>query len=327
MGRALVLTSALLKVRGEAMQKHSLSSLLGDVELEDFRATSLDISYLHVKGAVQEQILDELLPKDVLNGLMNRLPLNGERYQVIKNGTVENVVPKYPQGGIDPGYIKSSFESGATLRITGANTLVPSLARFCNDLASLHRARVHANIYITPRMSSGFDPHFDDHDVFILQCYGKKCWSIHERYESKTELPLKGFLFNGKINAAGPATSEFELSRGDVLYIPRGQMHSARSTDDLSVHITFGFEWITVNEVVMSLLADSSLSCKDFRKSLTSVGAMGSDMKSLDSQVMAAYVRNLLVQHFKDQEIERVTEDLLNSWSDWHRDPPIIEII
>jgi NAD(P)-dependent dehydrogenase (short-subunit alcohol dehydrogenase family) len=36
------------------------------------------------------------------------------------------------------------------------------------------------NAYITPPSSRGFSPHYDVHDVFVLQVAGEKHWRIHE---------------------------------------------------------------------------------------------------------------------------------------------------
>ena len=35
------------------------------------------------------------------------------------------------------------------------------------------------NAYITPESARGFEPHYDVHDVFVLQVSGEKHWSVH----------------------------------------------------------------------------------------------------------------------------------------------------
>ena len=39
---------------------------------------------------------------------------------------------------------------------------------------------VQINAYITPPQNQGFAPHYDVHDVFVLQVAGRKRWTIHE---------------------------------------------------------------------------------------------------------------------------------------------------
>ena len=47
-------------------------------------------------------------------------------------------------------------------------------------LASDLNAKVGANIYMTPLGSRGLVPHYDDHDVFVIQCEGNKTWQIFD---------------------------------------------------------------------------------------------------------------------------------------------------
>jgi ribosomal protein L16 Arg81 hydroxylase len=129
------------------------------------------------------------------------------------------------------------FEDGYTLIINGASRVFPNLDRFCMALEREVGFRVNPNIYITPFNAQGFDTHYDDHDVFILQVMGTKNWRI---YHSAVELPSKRQKFRSGVHKLGAPEMEITLSPGECLYIPRGYLHDARTDGVTSAHITLG---------------------------------------------------------------------------------------
>ncbi len=94
-----------------------------------------------------------------------------------------------------------------------------------------------ANVFLSNRNSQGFSLHYDSHDVFVLQLHGEKVWSL---YDSPIELPTKSEAFGMTAVSAGPLERTVTLQPGDVLYIPRGYFHEARTTDTVSLHVTLG---------------------------------------------------------------------------------------
>ncbi|WP_262919770.1 cupin domain-containing protein [Niabella hibiscisoli] len=103
-------------------------------------------------------------------------------------------------------------------------------------------APVQANLYITPNKSQGFNPHWDTHDVFVLQISGTKTWHL---YGFEKELPTKNQSFVSKDYKKEPIQT-IQLSPGDFLYVPRGYVHDAMADDGISSHITIGvlsFTW------------------------------------------------------------------------------------
>jgi len=137
---------------------------------------------------------------------------------------------------------------------------VPALARLCVSIGHIFGCRVQTNIYFTPPHAQGFRPHWDTHDVFVLQVAGTKSWSV---YDTKVTLPLKGQGFDLDQHEPGPWSGQFELGLGDVAYLPRGLMNSATSGDRASLHITLGltaFIWVDFfSKACPAALADESL--------------------------------------------------------------------
>lgn len=167
----------------------------------------------------------------------------------------------HPSGKIDPLEVASRFDAGATVVFGQLHRRVPALARLCVSIGQLFSCRVQTNIYVTPPHAQGFRPHWDTHDVFVLQVSGTKSWSV---YDTKVTLPLKGQGFDPEQHEAGPVSAQFELGPGDAAYLPRGLMHAAMSGDQASMHITLGltaFTWADffLESVSAAALADESL--------------------------------------------------------------------
>jgi lysine-specific demethylase/histidyl-hydroxylase NO66 len=55
----------------------------------------------------------------------------------------------------------------------------PALRAFTRRLTDELGHPAQVNAYITPESSRGFEPHYDVHDVFVLQVSGEKHWSVH----------------------------------------------------------------------------------------------------------------------------------------------------
>jgi hypothetical protein len=96
---------------------------------------------------------------------------------------------------------------------------VQTLNETCRSLTEELGFPTQANIYITPHHSVGFSKHADGHEVLILQIAGSKAWVLSPADSAKVEIALRS---------------------GDLLYVPRGMFHAARSGEEDSIHITLG---------------------------------------------------------------------------------------
>ncbi len=128
---------------------------------------------------------------------------------------------------------------GATLRFRDIERFDPGLAGLAGAVAETFAAPVQINVYLTPPHQEGFPPHFDNTDVFIVQVAGSKQWTLHTDYTNKAPLPDPDIPWDPeRYKPIGPGETH-TLQVGDVLYVPRGGMHSARCTDTESMHLTF----------------------------------------------------------------------------------------
>jgi hypothetical protein len=148
------------------------------------------------------------------------------------------------------------FADGSTVVLQGLHRLWPPLIEFADQLAADLGHPTQVNAYITPPSSRGFSPHYDVHDVFVLQVAGEKHWTIHEPVLRD---PLRTQPWNDRA-AEVAAAAEREpvidavLRPGDALYLPRGYLHSARALGAISAHLTIG-----VHDVTRWAVAESAL--------------------------------------------------------------------
>ncbi len=168
-------------------------------------------------------------------------------------------------GRIDPLEVASRFDEGATVVFGQLHRCVPALARLCASIGKIFCSRVQTNIYFTPPHAQGFKPHWDTHDVFVLQVAGTKDWSI---YDTKVTLPLKGQGFDPDQHEPGPVSEQFALGPGDVAYLPRGLMHSATASDQASLHITLGLTAFTWTDFFLESVAAAALEEESLRQTL-----------------------------------------------------------
>lgn len=153
------------------------------------------------------------------------------KYQIINNGSfvVLNKINLF-----------NLLAEGNSLIIQAAQFQFPSLQSFVRELESELGFEINANVYITPRNARGFNPHYDTHEVLVLQIYGRKNWNIY--HEIPFEAPIKGELTQQQREhyLSTELVHRVELSAGNVLYIPRGVVHDAFCDTDVSIHVTLG---------------------------------------------------------------------------------------
>src|SRR5208283_3748176 len=152
----------------------------------------------------------------------------------VANAEVEIARSEFTFGGdkIDVAGLYQLFFHGTTIILSRLHRKLPSLALLCSTLSKQFSAPFQANIYLTPPNAKGFKPHYDTHDVFVLQIAGAKHWHI---YGKPVNLPLPSQDYDSAIHSCGSITEEFDLEAGDTAYIPRGIMHDATSGDQLSL--------------------------------------------------------------------------------------------
>ena len=168
-------------------------------------------------------------------------------------------------GALNVAKLYQLFERGSTVALAFLDTVLPTLTLFCRGLEGEFSFPFQTNVYMTPPGAQGAAPHYDTHDVFVLQVAGSKKWTI---FGTPLESPLAAQDFDPSVHQLGDCTLEFELEQGDVAYIPRGVGHEARSTDTISLHITAGILRYTWADLLLEQVASACLTQPALRKAL-----------------------------------------------------------
>ncbi len=167
-------------------------------------------------------------------------------------------------GTPDPERVRAAWLDGYTLVVNRLHRLWEPVARFAASLTEQLHHPVDVNLYYTPPGSQGFEAHFDTMDAFVLQVEGSKIWEVRE---PAADLPLPDEHAPLLKEQRPPVVFEQELPRGGLLYLPRGHVHSARTTGSASLHLTVGIEVMTWIDLFTAAVS-AARSDRRFREAL-----------------------------------------------------------
>jgi ribosomal protein L16 Arg81 hydroxylase len=216
-------------------------------------------------GAEFNHGFDDLLDAAAVDELVSRRGLRTPFLRMAKDGSVLPASRFTAGGGVGASIADQAADDRVLARVADGATLVlqalhrtwPPLVDFANQLSAELGHPVQINAYITPPQSQGFDPHYDVHDVFVLQVAGRKHWRIHDPVVSDplADQPWESHRDAVAIRATEPPRIDTVLAPGDALYLPRGTIHSATALGETSIHLTVGVHPVTRYDLVQHLVA------------------------------------------------------------------------
>ncbi|MEY9894412.1 lysine-specific demethylase/histidyl-hydroxylase NO66 [Catenulispora sp. MAP5-51] len=218
--------------------------------------------------AAEELIADHGLrhPLFTMSKDGSRLPGSAYTYAQRTPGSVTRDMP-------DPSAVQARFADRATLILEHLHRTWRPVADFCRRLGYEIGRPVGANAYLTPENAQGFGIHYDTHGAFVIQLAGRKTWELNRPI---APFPLDDQRWRESMLTAedrktlrdsGPF-ARYELTVGDVLWLPRGWLHEVFTTDAApSLHLT-----LSVPEVSPHWLAARAFEGlaqeEDFRREL-----------------------------------------------------------
>ncbi len=154
--------------------------------------------------------------------------------------------------------VLAQLADGATLVLQALHRTWPPIVTFASRLSTELGHPVQVNAYITPPQNTGFAPHYDVHDVFVLQIAGRKHWTLHAPVlpDPLPDQPWQQRADDVRAQAAEPPILDEVLQPGDALYLPRGTIHSASALGETSIHLTVGLHALTRYDLVQYVLRE-----------------------------------------------------------------------
>ncbi|HEX8364860.1 MAG TPA: cupin domain-containing protein [Allosphingosinicella sp.] len=172
----------------------------------------------------------------------------------------------YEDGRISRNAVAREYQRGATIILPHLHESLFQLGEFARSLEEIFSCHIQTNIYLTPEGNQGFPPHYDNHDVFIMQIAGAKAWRL---YDTPVATPYRGERFSLERHKPSEVKQEFTLRAGDCVYIPRGLMHDAENVgDEPSLHVTVGMITKTWADLLLEAVSELALEEPGFRRSL-----------------------------------------------------------
>jgi ribosomal protein L16 Arg81 hydroxylase len=249
-----------------------LTALLAPARAEEFFREHWERKPLHLSRG-DAHYYDPILTNADLESIISSADLRYPAIQLAKNGAYlapEAYTKNIKHGsesfsGVpDLSQIQSEYRSGATVVLPALQRTWPHLRLLCATLEDDFSHPAHANAYLTPGDSPGFSPHYDTHEVFVLQIAGTKRWRV---FRPPQPLPHRSQPFSPIGYILPPPLLELELEPGDLLYLPRGFVHATHTSATHSAHVTVGITVYTWIELIGEFLAVSK-DIADFRVAL-----------------------------------------------------------
>jgi hypothetical protein len=288
--------------------RENLARLLEPCAPEEFLASAWGRDFRHVRGARGK--FSRLMPWSRLNDLLARHRLDSPRLRLTREG---KPVPtssylRHATGGrsktpiprLRATDLTNQLRDGATLVLDAVEELHAPLTELAAALELTFRERIQINLYAGWRTSRGFDLHWDEHDVFILQVAGRKRWRV---YGQTRPFPVANDIEPAP-KPTGDALWEDTLEDGDLLYIPRGWWHVAFPLDEPTLHLTVGVHKRTGLDLLRWLSEDLRAS-EIFRSDLprdASADEQATHVERLRDELVARFDGDTLIKFFREHD-------------------------
>ena len=285
----------------------ALAEILDPYAPEEFLASSWGVNFLHARGAAGR--FAHLMPWETLNEILRRQRLDFPRLRLVQDGKplpvseyLRHVAAGRRRGSIPrlkTSELTKHLREGATLVLDAVDELHEPLEELATGLELFFREHVQINLYAGWQTSRGFDLHWDDHDVFILQVTGRKRWSVYGQTRpfplvadvEKAEKPTREPLWDGT------------LEDGDLLYIPRGWWHVAQPLAEPTLHLTVGIHNRTGLDI-LRWLTERMRASEAFRRDLPRMAS------ATERAAHIARMREELLAEMDDRLLERFYDDM-----------------
>jgi hypothetical protein len=270
---------------------HDFASLLHPISIVEFLGSYWECQPLLIhrgdpgfyEGLLTNRDLEDIISTSDLRYPAIRLAKNGSYYPPQAYTTDITLGRLTFNGAPDVNRISLEYGNGATISLPLLHRTWAPLSSLCIRLEEALDYAAHANVYITPGEAAGFPPHYDTHEVLVLQIAGKKKWLIDA---PPLRLPHTSQRFTAATYTPGPRKMELELVAGDALYLPRGYVHSTTTSEYHSAHVTIGVNVLTWADLAHEFMP-SCFENEEYRRALPPGFASRAELRpALKQQLM-----------------------------------------
>ena len=248
-----------------------LKWLLGSVEPKIFFRDSWEKQPLVVSRSDSEFYRELFTRRDLDRVIAFTRPLfpesaelkpAGPRASFVRGMLAEN---ESPAGHFaDLPELHRAYAHGKTVIVNSLERRWPAVAAMNRNLEAFFGCRVHTNLYLTPPSGQGFRR-------TTIRTRTSSCKSTAPSIGdsmARRELPLLEEKAPIPAKQLATPTLEVLLQPGDLLYIPRGHVHEAFTSDTSSLHLTVAvrvYRWV---DLLQRALVRAAASDVRFRQSL-----------------------------------------------------------
>ncbi len=232
--------------------KYMAEALCGALEIDEFNNLVREQRSEIFKDALNKDAVRVLLDLPKLEQIVDGPGNAISQADIYTNAHMIRLVDIHHRSGKTPSAVAAdNIAKGATLRFRNIEQYDPLLIEFAKYVSAAYAATTEINVYLTPPGHAGFPPHFDNKDVFIVQVAGSKLWSLYPSYTNRVPLPDPETPWDPDTYQPIGKGLQHQLKAGDVLYIPRGEMHSALCTQEESLHLTISLKSISIADLLL----------------------------------------------------------------------------
>ncbi|NNC47731.1 MAG: hypothetical protein HKO13_04775 [Sphingomonas sp.] len=199
------------------------------------------------------------------------------------------------------GLVKEFHAADYTVRIPQASQLSPELAQFIRALEFLFSGMADTVVFWSGQGAEA-PVHDDEYDVIAIQLLGQKKW-----YVSREEASLRNPWRIGTPVPEIGRKSEIDVEPGDMLYLPRGTVHTVSTPSEESIHLSIAFNPVTVRDAMqacLDYLSDEERSLRENASGRGDAVACGDTLAPLEDRVRAGLDK--LAQAAKSDDFIRI---------------------
>ncbi|MCG8436235.1 MAG: cupin domain-containing protein [Gammaproteobacteria bacterium] len=197
------------------------NALLDPIGMDTFISDYADKQSLLIKGRKDKFAFLKFNVEEFFSSAENF----GNQYDRVKVGlNIEGEWERYQE--IFPFQARALYRSGMTVCVAGISDINPRLGAYAEGVRlALNIPDLRFNSYLSPD-KGGFDLHYDNTPIFLLQIAGKKKWWYGKgTIQPMPEGPSRDYFPKPQLEEL----EYCELEPGDVLYLPGFTWHHAEA--------------------------------------------------------------------------------------------------